>query len=280
MEKLLIVDGHNLLFQMFYGMPARIINENGVSIGGTLGFVGALLKIIRMTQPTHAVVLFDSETGSGRAELDPEYKANRTDFFEMPEEETPFSQLPYIYAALDSIGMAHAEAAGCEADDIAASYACRYGGDSKVVISSFDSDFFQLISENVSVLRYRGSGTVIFTEETVRDKYGIEPCRYADFKAMTGDSADNIRGADKIGPKTAAELISQFGTLENIIENAGSIHKPSIRASVLANAQRLKINYSMIKLDSHADMPFAEEELAFTDGGMTTGEVLRKIGLK
>ena len=225
-------------------------------------------------------MLFDSETGSGRAELDPEYKANRTDFCEMPEEETPFSQLPYIYAALDSIGMAHAEAAGCEADDIAASYACRYGGDSKVVISSFDSDFFQLISENVSVLRYRGSGTVIFKEETVRDKYGIEPCRYADFKAMTGDSADNIRGADKIGPKTAAELISQFGTLENIIENAGSIHKPSIRASVLANAQRLKINYSMIKLDSHADMPFAEEELAFTDGGMTTGEVLRKIGLK
>ena len=64
MERLLIVDGHNLLFQMFYGMPARIINENGVSIGGTLGFVGALLKIIRMTQPTHAVVLFDSEAGA------------------------------------------------------------------------------------------------------------------------------------------------------------------------------------------------------------------------
>ena len=129
MERLLIVDGHNLLFQMFYGMPARIINENGVSIGGTLGFVGALLKIIRMTQPTHAVVLFDSEAGSGRTELNPEYKANRTDFSDMPEEETPFSQLPYIYAALDSIGMAHAEAVGYEVDDIVASYAYRYGED-------------------------------------------------------------------------------------------------------------------------------------------------------
>ena len=280
MERILIVDGHNLLFQMFYGMPARITNEKGISIGGTLGFVGALLKIIRMTSPTHVVVLFDSETKNGRAELNPEYKANRTDFFDIPEGETPFSQLPYIYAALDFLGVAYAEAVNCETDDIIASYVYTYGEKCKIIISSFDSDFFQLISERVSVLRYRGRNTLIFTDQTVREKFGIEPCRYADFKAMTGDTADNIRGADKIGPKTAAELLLQFGSLECIIENADRICKPSIRASVMQSAERLRMNYRLIKLDSHAALPYEKEKLIFSDAGRTTGEILHAIGLK
>lgn len=280
MERILTVDGHNLLFQMFYGMPARITNEKGISIGGTLGFVGALLKIIRMTSPTHVVVLFDSETKNRRAELNPEYKANRTDFSDIPEGETPFSQLPYIYAALDFLGVAYAEAVNCETDDIIASYVYTYGEKCKIIISSFDSDFFQLISERVSVLRYRGRNTLIFTDQTVREKFGIEPCRYADFKAMTGDTADNIRGADKIGPKTAAELLLQFGSLECIIENADRICKPSIRASVMQSAERLRMNYRLIKLDSHAALPYEKEKLIFSDAGRTTGEILHAIGLK
>ena len=280
MERILIVDGHNLLFQMFYGMPARITNEKGISIGGTLGFVGALLKIIRMTSPTHVVVLFDSETKNGRAELNPEYKANRTDFSDISEGETPFSQLPYIYAALDFLGVAYAEAVNCETDDIIASYVYTYGEKCKIIISSFDSDFFQLISERVSVLRYRERNTLIFTDQTVREKFGIEPCRYADFKAMTGDTADNIRGADKIGPKTAAELLLQFGSLECIIENADRICKPSIRASVMQSAERLRMNYRLIKLDSHAALPYEKEKLIFSDAGRTTDEILHAIGLK
>ena len=280
MERILIVDGHNLLFQMFYGMPARITNEKGISIGGTLGFVGALLKIIRMTSPTHVVVLFDSETENGRAELTPEYKANRTDFSDIPEEETPFSQLPYIYAALDFLGVAHAEAVNCETDDIIASYVYTYGEKCEIIISSFDSDFFQLISERVSVLRYRGRNTLIFSEQTVREKFGIAPCRYADLKAMTGDTADNIRGADKIGPKTAAELLLQFGSLECIIENADRICKPSIRASVMQSAERLRMNYRLIKLDSHAALPYEKGKLIFFDAVRTTGEILHAIGLK
>ena len=280
MERILIVDGHNLLFQMFYGMPARITNEKGISISGTLGFVGALLKIIRMTSPTHVVVLFDSETENGRAELTPEYKANRTDFSDIPEGETPFSQLPYIYPALDFLGVAYAEAVNCETDDIIASYVYTYGEKCKIIISSFDSDFFQLISERVSVLRYRGRNTLIFTDQTVREKFGIEPCRYADFKAMTGDTADNIRGADKIGPKTAAELLLQFGSLECIIENTDRICKPSIRASVMQSAERLRMNYRLIKLDSHAALPYEKEKLIFSDAGRTTGEILHAIGLK
>ena len=117
MEKWLIVDGSNLLFQMFYGMPARILGPSGRPIQGTLGFVGALLKMIRMIEPTHVAVFFDGECSNPRRELEPDYKGNRPDYDELPEEETPFSQLPDICAALDFMKIRRCETVDCEADD-------------------------------------------------------------------------------------------------------------------------------------------------------------------
>lgn len=199
MDRLVLVDGSNLLFQMFYGMPARIVNGQGRAIQGTLGFVGALLKIVRMTQPTHVAVLFDGEYTSSRGALDADYKANRPDYTQMPEEDTPFSQLPDIYAALDHLGIPRRETTVCEADDWIAGYAKEYGTAMEVVIVSQDSDYFQLISERVRVLRYRGDKTCICDQTYIREKLGIEPGQYAAFKALTGDAADNIRGVAGIG---------------------------------------------------------------------------------
>lgn len=142
MSKLLVVDGSNLLFQMFFGMPSRIINSKGKAIHGTLGFVGALLKIIRRTEPSHVVVLFDGEHENVRTSLDCEYKANRLDYSKVPEEENPFSQLDDVYAALDYLDIKYMETITCETDDLIASYALNYGQEYEIVISSFDSDFF------------------------------------------------------------------------------------------------------------------------------------------
>ena len=166
--KLLLVDGSNLLFQMFFGMPARIMNKDGKAIQGTLGFVGALLKIIRMVKPTHVAVFFDGETHNPRTDIDEEYKANREDYSQVAEEENPFSQLPDIYAALNFMGIPFAETTDCETDDWMAGYVKKY--DTEIVISSFDSDFFQLISKRVSILRYRGDKTVICTPEWLQNK--------------------------------------------------------------------------------------------------------------
>ena len=277
MKKLLIVDGSNLLFQMFFGMPARITGKDGRAIQGTLGFTGALLKIIRMTSPTHVAVLFDCETQNERRELDPDYKANRPDYSKMPEEESPFSQLSDIYAALDELGIAHTECIGCETDDVIAEYALT--SDCETVISSFDSDFFQLITERVSVLRYRSDKTVICTPEYIREKFGILPCQYADLKSLVGDTADNIRGAAGIGPKTAAALLNRFGTLNDILENAEKIEKPSVRRAVLDNAERLRLNYRLIKLGFGAHRPFTESEMEYVNDGRTTNEILRFINI-
>lgn len=280
MNRLLLVDGSNLLFQMFFGMPARIVNGSGKAIQGTLGFVGALLKIIRMTEPTHIAVLFDGEHENDRSVLNSAYKANRVDYGEVPEDENPFSQLPDVYAALDYLGINHVETTVCEADDLIAGYALAYGQEDEIVISSFDSDFFQLITDKVSVLRYRGDKTVICTPDYIKNKFGIEPARYADFKSLTGDTADNIKGADKVGLKTAALLINEFGTLENILANTESIKKPSIKESIIRNTEKLKMNYKLIKLNDTAPLPFSLNELLYSFEGITTNEVLKGIGLR
>ena len=280
MEKLLIIDGSNLLFQMFFGMPARIVNDQGKAIQGTLGFVGAMLNIIRKVEPSHMFVVFDGEHENERCDLDSEYKANRIDYSTVNEEENPFSQLQDVYNALDYLGIKHIETMDCEADDLIASYALSFGQQMEIIISSFDSDFFQLITNNVSVLRYRGEKTVICTPEYVMDKFGIVPEQYADFKSLVGDAADNIKGAEKVGIKTAAMLLEEFGTLENVIANVENIKKTSVKESIIRNAEKLRLNYLIIKFGEYKLLPFNKQELEYYYAGITTNEVLKGIGLR
>lgn len=280
MDKLLIIDGSNLLFQMFFGMPARIVNSEGKAIQGTLGFVGALLKITRKVEPTHILVVFDGEHENSRCEIDADYKANRIDYSMVSEEENPFSQLPDIYNALDYLGISYIETTNCEADDMITSYALSFCDDTYIVISSFDSDFFQLISEHISILRYRGEKTMICSSQYIIDKYGIYPNQYAYFKSLVGDTADNIKGVERIGIKTAASLLRTFGTLENIICNAGNIDKPSIKKSIVENADRIRKNYELIRLENNQPLPYDKCDLEFMDTSKTTTEVLKGIGIK
>jgi DNA polymerase-1 len=280
MEKLLIIDGMNLHFQMFFGMPSRILNANGKAIQATLGFVGAFIRIIKKVNPTHIVVLFDGEHPNDRTELFAEYKANHADYSKVPDYESPFSQLRDVYDALTFMNIRHVEVAELETDDVIASYVHSFQNECQIVIASFDSDFFQLINDNVNVLRYRGDNTVICDTQYIQNKYGILPCQYADFKSLTGDSSDNIKGAKKVGIKTAAALINQFSNLENVLNYANKIEKPSIRDSIISDSDLLQNNYKLIKLENRATLPFAFDELSYTYNGITTNEVLRGIGLR
>ncbi|MBO5841735.1 MAG: flap endonuclease [Clostridia bacterium] len=270
MNKLLLVDGHCLLFQMFYGMPARIIGKEGKPIQGTLGFVGAMRKILAMTHPTHVAVIFDGETHNPRTDLDADYKANREDFSLVADEDNPFLQLPDIYRALDYMGIAHTETTDCETDDVLASYAKAYGNDYEIVICSQDSDFFQLISENVSVLRYRGEKSVNCDVAYMREKFDISPDQYAFFKSLTGDGSDNIKGIPGIGPKTAAALVNQFSTPESLLQNADLIKQPKLRESIKQNADRLALNLKLITLDGCAAIPFLPKQMTFRPFALTT----------
>ncbi len=229
---------------------------------------------------THVVALFDGEHHNERKDIDPSYKANRPDFSAMAEEETPFSQLLDIYAALDFLGIKHVETSVCETDDVIAAYALRYGDDLSITIVSYDSDFFQLINEMVRVLRYRGENTCVCDVAYVQEKFDIQPCQYADFKALTGDNADNIKGAHKVGVKTAAALMKQFGDLPTLLKNTDKIQKTALRQSIEEAKERLRINQRLITLDGCVELPFPMEELLYADNGRTTNEVLLAIGVK
>lgn len=278
MDKLLIVDGHNLLFQMFFGMPSRIVNAQGVAIHGVVGFVGALNRILAQVRPTHVVVLFDGERGGSRREIYSAYKANRTDYSSVEEDKNPFSQLPYVFAALDFCGIKHAETDGAETDDVIASYVRAYREYCRIVISSFDSDYFQLIDDNVSVFRYKGRASVLCDKNFVLQKYGICPCSFADFKAVVGDKSDNVEGLRGIGPKTAQSLIEQFGTVQNLCSDAQNIKNPRLRQIVENGKDVLVRNLQLIKLQGNQPLPFPVEELKW-DSDFKTMEVVRGIGL-
>ena len=280
MQRLLLVDGHCLLFQMFYGMPARILGKHGKPIQGTLGFVGAMRKMLALTQPTHVAVIFDGEVHNPRTDLDADYKANREDYSQMSEEEIPFSQLPDIYRALDFMGIAHTETTDCETDDVLAAYAKSYADNFEIIICSQDSDYFQLITNQVHVLRYRGDKSVLCDNAYMREKFGIEPAQYAFFKSLTGDSSDNIKGVPGVGPKTAASLVNQFRTPEDLLTNAAQIKQPKLRESVVQNVDRLCLNLKLITLDGHAQIPFLPEQMQNQNTSLTTNEILQKIGIR
>lgn len=280
MDKLLIIDGHNLLFQMFFGMPSKIISKDGKAIHGTLGFIGGLINIIKMSEPTHLIVIFDRDKGDERTAINADYKANRIDYSQV-QEDNPFLQLPDIFKALDYMNIKYAEINGFEADDVVAGYAIRYHHHFQIVISSYDSDFYQLLNENIQILRYKGKQSTLFDTDKFREKYGIEPCYFADYKAIVGDNADNIRGIDKIGPKTAVKLINEYGTVNNIIEHADGIDKPLLSMSILNNKERMLQNIRLIKLEDKAPLPYAMDELRYFYRGLPgTVEILKKIGLR
>lgn len=278
MDRLLIIDGHNLLFQMFFGMPNKILGAGGQAIQGVVGFVGAINKLVDMYRPTHLIVMFDGEKSNPRKEILEEYKANRPDWSEVVEDENPFTQLPYIYDALSYMGIKHAETTVCETDDVIAAYAIRYGKECEVLISSFDSDYFQLINENVKVVRYRGQYTVLCDERYIKEKYGIPPSKYLEYKCLVGDSSDNIKGVKGVGPKTAAKLLNAYGNIEELNEHLLEIPNEKIRCALKESSEIIERNLTLIRLSDGAEMPFSLDDAKFENPHLRTMEVIRGIG--
>ena len=277
MKKLLIIDGHNLLFQMFFGMPSRIPGNDGSDIRGVVGFVGALNRLLDIIAPDMLLVMFDGERENPRKALCEEYKANRPDYSALPDDENPFTQLPKIYAALDYMGVPHTETTDCESDDVIAAYALNYGKENEVYISSFDSDYFQLINKNVKVIRYRGSSSVICDEAYVKEKYGVCADLYLDFKCLVGDTSDNVTGVRGIGPKTAAKIIDQLGNLDSIKQRYTELGKEKLVSAIADNLELLDRNYALIKLDGKAAIPFTLDELRFENPRLRTMDVIYSI---
>jgi len=240
MKKLLLVDGHNLLFKMFFGMPFPFYNDNNVNITGTVGFVGTVVKMIKYLKVDECLVVFDGE-GSRNIRDDEDYKTNRqTDYGTLSDEENPFTQLKFIKAVLDYLNIKWIETEGIECDDYIAIISKKYDGE--VFISSTDTDFYQLVNDRVKIIKFRGKNTVFVDEKFIYENYSILPSDFALYKAIIGDSADNIKGICKVGPKTAVKVIdalkcNKFDKFYDIYTN---------------NLETIKHNLNLIQLPNKA----------------------------
>ena len=265
-NKLLIVDGNNLLFQMFYGIPAKIYNKRGRTIHATIGFISALQKMLKIYGINRCVVVFDCDGSDERKELLDTYKANREqNWTELPQDEVPFFEEEYIFECLQYLGVCLLQSKNMEADDLIASIAMKEGAENEVFIASFDSDFFQLINEKVPIIRYRGAQTKLVTKQSFIKEFCFPPESYAFYKSLTGDAADNIQGVSSIGKKRATEIVKNCADIEALKENALTFLPCKAKQCVLSSFAVLERNLSLITLHAREvedyDARFDEEKM-------------------
>ena len=212
--KLLIIDGNSIANRAFYGIRP-LSNKAGVPTHAATGFLNIYLKLIKQFAPEAVCVAFDVRKPTFRAEIYPEYKANRKG---MPDDLA--AQMPYIKEIMTALGVKVIECEGYEADDILGTLSNATSAKGhECVLATGDRDAFQLVNEKVSVNLAKTNDDTIFTPEKIRETYGIEPAQMIDVKALMGDSSDNIPGVKGIGEKSAHELIKKFGSIDYIYEN-------------------------------------------------------------
>lgn len=279
MDRFLIIDGSALLMQSFYGMPNKIKNTRGQNIEAAICFTGILFKTIKALKPNKLLVVFDGENHLSRQDIDKNYKANRTDFSTVKEEENPFAQLELIKQILDYLKIKNIETIDCEADDYIAGITNKTKETHQVIISSSDRDFFQLICENVSVFVYRGKISKEWNFNEVMSEYEIDPRYFTTLKAIVGDSSDNISGVAKIGIKTATKLIQRYGELENIISNINNLDNSKVATLLNENIVKLRTNYNIIDLKQKYDCQFDIKECEFLAPQITTMQILQSLKL-
>lgn len=251
MKRLVLIDGHNLLFRMFYGIPASIHNKKGVEIKGVIGFLGALKKIDNTLKATSMAVIFDSETSTtNNLDLLEEYKSNRPNFNDVPDDENPFIGLPIIKKALVFLDIPFYEVESDEADDYIASIASQYKENfDEIIIVSNDSDFFQLIDDKIHIYSARGKLSKLYDNLTFQEKYHIKPKQYVEYKSLVGDVADNIKGAKGIGKKTAEDIMA----FNSIGEYLQSSNNERVKELLINNEKIIERNKKLITLNKGLD---------------------------
>ncbi len=227
-NKLIIVDGNSIFYRSFYALPL-LKNPKGQPCNAIYGFFIELVKIIQNYQPTHLAVAFDKSRSKLRSDLYSEYKANRK---KAPDE--LLSQLTLIRECLDVAGVKHFAIDGVEGDDVVGSLARRFEKECETFIISSDRDLFQLISEHTKMLYVKKGMSDVreLDPKALCDLMGFAPSHVVDIKALAGDTSDNIPGVEGIGEKSAIELVTKYGSIENILSNIDEI-KPRQKTALL-----------------------------------------------
>ncbi len=220
---LLVVDGHSLAYRAFFALPVdNFSTKDGQHTNGIYGFLSMLVNLIKAEKPTHLAVAFDMARHSFRTDQYPEYKANRS---ETPSEFK--GQIPILQDCLAAMSIPVLQKEGIEADDILATLATQGAEQGfHVLVCSGDRDTIQLVTDDVTLLYPNVQGVSQlkrYDPDTVVAKYGLPPEQYPDIAALVGETSDNLPGVPKVGEKTAVKWLTQYGSLDALLENADKV---------------------------------------------------------
>nr|BBH91076.1 hypothetical protein KTC_58270 [Thermosporothrix sp. COM3] len=273
----LLIDGHNLLFRYFQGMPRSLISPDGTLFHGAYGAIAGILSHIKQFQPRNVIVCFDTPYRTQRSLLLETYKANRPQF--APDDpENPFTQLPFLQKALQLLNIYTIEMPGVEADDLIGSYAqLARNRNQRVMIISTDRDLMQLVDPTTHIYVRRGKKELFYTPELVAETFGVTPAQFIDFKALVGDTSDNIRGVPGIGPKTAASLLQTFGTLETLYANLAQV-KPRIATKLREHEELVILNKQIVTIDCRVAVESSWIEQPQTIVPLSARDIFAQLG--
>lgn len=248
-EKFYLIDGHSHLYRAFFAVRG-LTGPDGRPTNAVFGFAAMLRKLLREEKPDYLAVALDLPGPTFRHQMYPEYKATR----QKPPDQFVV-QIPMLRELLDAMRIPVYAVPGYEADDVMGAAARRLpekGLD--VVLVTGDKDAAQLLSPHVTILD--SMKEQVTTEETLRERDGITPAQVVEMMSLAGDSSDNVPGVPKVGPKTALELIHQFGTLEGLLSRLDEVKSESLRERIKANAEQARLSRKLVTIDTDAPVEF------------------------
>ena len=249
-KTLLLLDSYALAFRMFYAYSQNPLkNSQGEDVSMMHGYWGAVLRILAKHNPTHFAIARDvAHTKTFRHELYPDYKANRG-----PRPEELAAQMPLLGESLEASGIPLLSEPGYEADDVMASTATAAveAGFDHVVILSKDKDMSQIVSDKIHLFHLtKGADGIDFGPEQVLEKYGLPPEKIRDYLALMGDASDNVPGVPKVGPKTAIQLLNDYGDMDNLYANLDKITKKGLHDNLENNREKAFLSRELVTLQT------------------------------
>ncbi len=266
-----LIDGYSLLYRAFYALPQSIATSSGLPTNALYGFTSMILKLLDSDEEVGIGVVWDGGMPKFRLEVFPQYKAQRSS---MPEELR--AQLDHLDEILEAMNIPAIRAEGFEADDALATMSRQVPDGVELFIVTGDQDAMQLVDGRVRVLRTtRGvSETKTYGREEVVAEYGVTPEQIPDYKALTGDASDNIPGVRGIGPKGAASLLKQFGTLAGVYENLDKISAKGTRAKLEEGRESAFMSLELARMRFDVPVRFDPEALRFEGVAPESRDVL------
>lgn len=269
-KHLVVVDGFNFIFRAYYAVRPLTRAVDGLHTNALYGFTQMLLKVITDLKPDLCCVALDTPK-TFRHKMYSEYKANRKEVD--PE---MIEQLPYLKPMIDAFGIATVKEDGFEADDVIATLVQNYKKTHKISIFSSDKDLLQLMDTDIFLCDTMKNKTVSI--EGAEEKFGVPPEKVIDIQSLIGDSSDNIPGVKGVGPKTAAQLIQTYGSLDDVYNNLEDIKKPKLLENLINDKDKAYLSKELVTLKRDVTLHTSEKELIFSPTPKEAVAFLKEMG--